>query len=174
MRGVRASRGKHGPTRLSSYLAVHTTNMDQVIRGGFVSSDDLVVSASSGFILIEGTISCAGGIVIDVSKRIEILEGEGASARVQTASYSYNVHIQGIGNIFRYDSPDPVGETAGAPAHHLEHHVHRYDVLRGDKRGTIECIYEEDRVPTLREVIDEAADWFYAHAEALLKLREDR
>ena len=45
-----------------------------------------------------------------------------------------------------------------------------YEVLKGDTRGTIECIYDIERVPTLREVIDEAADWFYLHADEILRL----
>jgi hypothetical protein len=154
------SPGKHGPNRLGSYLVVHDTHMDQVVRGGFVSSHDLVVSFSGeSSISIEGTIVCAGGIVIDVRKTIGVLEGRGPGALVQTRTYSYNVRILGTGNVFRYDSPDPGGEFDDAPAHHTEHHVHRYDVFSGDRRGTVECIYDIEQVPTLREVIDAAADW---------------
>ena len=145
--------------------------MDQVVRGGFVSAHDLRVSGfGEGYLHIDGVIHCAGGIVIDVNKRLELLEGEGASTLVQTDSYRYHVRLPGQGSIFRYDSPHPIPENGVAPPHHLEHHVHRFDVLAGDKRGTIECIYDVERVPTLREVIDEAADWFYANTEAILRL----
>ncbi|HKP75072.1 MAG TPA: DUF6516 family protein [Longimicrobiaceae bacterium] len=142
--------------------------MDQVVRGAFVTSHDLRVSSGGNYLTIEGDIHCAGGIVIEVNKRLEILAGEGAAATVQTAGYRYHVRLPGKGTIFRYDSPHPAAAGVELPAHHPEHHVHRYDVLSGDVRGTIEIIYDIERVPTLREVIDEAAEWFYRHAEAIL------
>jgi len=109
--------------------------MDQVVRGAFVTSHDLRVSSIGNYLTIEGDVHCTGGIVIEVNKRLEILAGEGAGATVQTTSYRYHVRLPGRGTIFRYDSPHPL--PAGMD-HHAEHHVHRYDVLNDDVRGTIE------------------------------------
>lgn len=74
--------------------------------------------------------------------------------------YRYNVYISGLGNSFRYDSPDLIPK-AGAPEHHKHHHVHRFDVLgKGKGSKSLEMIPPE-RVPTLRQVLHEAEHWYY-------------
>lgn len=153
------SPGKHGPNRLASYSEIHQTQIEQVLRGGFVASEDLSFESIPGAIIVSGRIRCLGGIYIDVRKRLALITNEGANSTVQTSAYSYNVAVEGIGNIFRYDSAHA--------DHNQEHHVHRYDVLNGDREGEVELIYDEERVPTLREVIDEAEAWYYAHYDGL-------
>ncbi len=142
------SPGKHGPNRLASYIETHNTHMQQVLRGGFVLSEDLGFDPLEGFLILSGRIKCEGGIYISVWKRIALLSNAGASSAVQTAAYSYNVAVAGMGNVFRYDSPHP--------DHNRDHHVHRFDVLNGDKDGKVEFIFNEENIPTLREVIEEA------------------
>ena len=155
-------RGKHSPNRLGPYLEIHTTIMQQFLRGGFVSSEDLsVLDVGDGVILIEGRIQCAGDIYIDVSKRLEILSGEGPQAFVQTVDYSYNVVLGGIGNVFRYDAPHP--------DHNQFHHVHRYDLLDGDMHGRVERVEPQDDWPTLGEVISEAERWFYENVDEIMR-----
>lgn len=154
-------RGRHGPNRLSNYVAVHDNVMQQFLRGGFVVSEDLAFTAVEGALELEGRVQCTAGIHIDVRKRIAVLEGAGAGALVRTVAYSYNAAVQGLGNILRYDSPHP--------DHNREHHVHRYDVLNGDRAGTVDFIYDEDDVPTLGEVLTEVESWFYQNSEALLR-----
>ena len=112
----------------------------------------------NGEIAIEGELECVGEFAIDVLKTLRILSGSGPTARVQTDSYSYNASLRGIGNVFRYDSPHP---------HYPHHHVHRYDVLNGDTRGTVTAIEEEENRPTLGQVIDELRDWYYDHFDAV-------
>ncbi len=51
--------------------------------------------------------------------------------------------------------------------HHKSHHVHRYDVLHGDIKGAMELIHDEDKVPLLADVIDEAEEWYFGHIEEL-------
>jgi len=147
--------GKHGPNRWDRYVAIHDTIMDGYIRKGVVISHDLKWTRLDDNILLEGRIHCPGGIYIDVTKRIKILEGEGDGAIVQTVAYNYNVTLDEKGNVFRYDSPHH--------DHFKEHHVHRFDVLNGDTLGSVDFLEEEDQRPTLGEVIKEAANWYYAN-----------
>lgn len=153
------SPGKHGPNRLASYVEVHETQMQQVLRNGFVLSEDLSFEPLPGAVLLSGRIQCQGGIYIDVSKQIELLTNEGASSTVQTKAYRYNVALAGRSNIFRYDSAHP--------DHNQEDHVHRYDIISGKQVEPAEMIYDRERVPTLREVIDEAEEWYYEHQDQL-------
>jgi hypothetical protein len=37
------SPGKHGPNRLQGYIATHQTIMNQLLQGGFVASEDLLL-----------------------------------------------------------------------------------------------------------------------------------
>jgi hypothetical protein len=134
--------------------------MDQLIRSGFALSDELLLDSDGmGGLFITGRIPCLGGIYIDVRKHVVCIGGEGGERLVQTAEYSYNVVLQGRGNIFRYDSPHI--------DHNREHHVHRYNVLNGDTDGAIEWIYDEEKRPTLQEVVLEAEEWYYAHRDRL-------
>jgi hypothetical protein len=134
--------------------------MQQLLRGAFVTSEDLVLEPDgSGGYFIEGCIHCLGGIYIDVSKHVAKIGGEGGDPLVQTIGYRYNVALRGRGNIFRYDCPHR--------DHNQDHHLHQYDVLNGDQDGTLEFIYSEDDVPTLQEVILKAEDWYHANHERL-------
>lgn len=87
------------------------------------------------------------------------MDDGGADALIQTAFYSNNVALEGVGNLFRYDSPHE--------DHRPEHHVYRYDVLAGDHDGGVEAIPDESQRPTLGEVVQEAADWYYDHVDEL-------
>ena len=151
--------GKHGPNRLSSYVEIHDTVMMHLHRAGFVLSNDLVFTPLHNSILLEGKVECLGGLVVDVRKILNILGGEGAEALVQTAHYSYNVSLRGVGNVFRYDGPHVT--------HNRQHHVHRYDVLSGDHDGVVHFFESHEDVPTLGEVIDEAVNWYFQHFEEL-------
>lgn len=156
------SRHRHSATRLSTYLNVHQNRLEQLLRGGFlISADDLQIEAGDGCILIEGLLHCQGGIIVDVSKRIVFLEDE-EDPLVQTVDYSYCVTLRNVGVICRYDSPHK--------DHQQDHHVHRYDVLDGDRDGKVEPIYEEDERPLLAEVVEEAAEWFFKN---LARLQRD-
>ena len=49
-----------------------------------------------------------GGINIDVKKRLNVLEGEGANALIQTVYYKYNAAFSNQGTIFSSSRPSPV------------------------------------------------------------------
>ena len=136
--------------------------MEQWLHNGFVLADNLVFIAIGNLIYLNGTIDCLGGIRLQVEKEIAILEESGSEALVQTASYSYHAYLPSVGNILRYDSPHAT--------HNQEHHVHRYDVLHGDKKGELTFLLSEDERPTLGEVIKEEEQWYYDNYDALMTL----
>lgn len=134
--------------------------MQRFLRGGFVRSENLsFTDLGDGFIELEGVIECAGNIYLDVYKRIQILEGDGPNALVQTIDYSYNAFLSGIGNILRYDSPHP--------DHYKQHHVHRFDVAT-KREIAVDFIQNEDDRPTLGEIIIEVENWYFENVDWLL------
>lgn len=151
--------GKHAPTRFSQYIKAHDNVLGQFVREGFVAEDHgLEFEAVPGGLLLEGRLECEGGIRIDVTKLVAYVI-EDTDPLVETRRYRYHVTLRGAGNVFRYDSPH---ET-----HNREHHVHRYDLLDGDRRGEVTFLHDEEEVPTLGEVIEEARQWYWANLEDL-------
>lgn len=135
--------------------------MQRFLRAGFVRSENLSFSdLGDGFIEMDGVIECSSNIYIEVYKRLQILEGDGARAIVQAVDYSYNASIRGVGNIFRYDSPHP--------DHNREHHVHRFDVFARQELKPPRFLPEEEQRPTLGEVIAEVETWYYENIDELL------
>ena len=146
----------HGANKLTDYIQIHETVMRQFIADGFVIRDGTGVSGyGTGLFLFDGTIECQGGIVLEVRKVLKRVDGHGAATRVQTIEYSYNGLLTGRGCILRYDGPHL--------PHRLIHHVHRYDVLNGDKEGII----ERSEWPHLGEVIEELRAWYYDNFDTL-------
>ena len=136
--------------------------MEQFLREDFVLSENLSFEdLGDGFLILEGRIECVGNIYIDVFKRIEILEGDGANALVQTIDYSYNAVVRGIGNILRYDSPHP--------DHNHEHHRHYFDVFNREEILPPTFIADEHQRPTLGEVIEEVRGWYFDNLDELTK-----
>ncbi len=168
---------KHGPNRLDRYWAIHETVMQTFRDRGFVLEDDLQLDANGdGRFLITGRIICEGGLYITVTKVLRILSGDGPTSEVQTEAYSYNAVLGGVDNVFRYDSPhisqqDQQGHER--PDHHQIHHKHTYDVL-GDKSQLPIAEVSAADWPTLGEVIEELADWYYANFEAVEAARARR
>lgn len=157
-------RGKHGPNRFSSYVQIHETVMEKFLRAGFVRSENLSFSdLGNGLIELAGTIECAGDIYITVKKLIQVVEGDGPNALVQTTDYGYNAVLRGVGNILRYDSPH---ET-----HNREHHVHRFDPVGKELPESPFFLPDEEDRPTLGEFIAEVEAWYYENADESLRLK---
>jgi hypothetical protein len=58
-----ASHSRHGPNRLSNYFETHETILQQFVSRSFVVSNELEVSAfGNGYLVIEGSLKCAGEI----------------------------------------------------------------------------------------------------------------
>jgi hypothetical protein len=132
--------------------------MQKLLLEGFVLEEDLrFVALGNRQILLIGTVTCHGNILIEVEKRLAVLSGDGPRALVQTEAYRYNAHAVGLGNIMRYENSD----------HRKYDHAHHYDVFSGDKEGTFRRIEEKNDVPTLADFINEVRDWYEANAERL-------
>ncbi|MGQ0764771.1 MAG: hypothetical protein ACT4OZ_03800 [Gemmatimonadota bacterium] len=151
-----AAKDPHGPNKYTNYFDVHERVMRGFVDGGFVLDDGLTaIPLGNGNISMEGTIECIGGIIITVEKLLVVTPAESGEWWIQSATYSYNASIRGIGSIFRYDAPHP--------DHNRFKHVHRFDVLSGDDEGTVEVCDQ----PTLGAVLAEAEKWYWDHRERL-------
>jgi hypothetical protein len=136
-------------------------------RGGFVGDDTLSVEPrAEGEIVLAGEIACLGRIVVDVFKVLEVLEGEGADAMVQTLFYSYNVFLRGGNNILRYDNLHPRKD------HPDDHHKHTYSWKTGEQLPGSPVWIGAEKWPTLGEVLREVQSWYYEHREQLERAEE--
>lgn len=134
--------------------------MQQFVSRGFVLSNELSFwPYGEGSVLITGAIRCVGGIVVSVFKVLSVVGGDSRNPLVQTTAYSYNAYLEGIGNLVRYDSPH-------SAEHRPVHHVHRYDVLRGDLEGTVVEV-AEDAWPTIGDLLTELQDFYYDNFNTL-------
>jgi hypothetical protein len=134
--------------------------MQRFLRAGFVRSENLsFTDLGDAFVELDGVIECSGNININVYKRIQIIEGDGPNALVQTVDYSYHAYVANVGNILRYDSPHL--------DHYQEHHVHRFDTASKQETSVDFIENEEDR-PTLGEIISEVENWYYDNVDWIL------
>lgn len=148
---------RHGPTRLRSHLNSHESHMEGFRVGGFVGADKLEIEIAPHEVTMEGEIACLGNIVVNVLKTLEVLEGEGPDATVQTVAYAYNVSIRNRFNIFRYDN---LHLTKGHPD---PHHKDVYDWRTGEQLPESPKWVGAEHWPTLADVIREAQRWHGDH-----------
>lgn len=131
--------------------------MQNLCDEGFVVEDGCDFTFRPSAILLNGRITCLGGIEIDVFKRLEIVDGAGPTARVQRRSYNY--HAQLVGGecpIMRYDWP----------GHRPYHHKHEFDHF-GTWGLTRIVPLDEDKTPTLAEMIREVCDWYWVNKDRI-------
>src|SRR5271155_1090797 len=87
------------------------------LHNEFLDTDVLCINYGSEMININIKLLCRGGIIVDVVKKLQILQPS-HEAKVFTKYYSYNASVQGFGSILRFDNA----------RHHLchsdEHHRH--------------------------------------------------
>lgn len=140
--------------------------MQQYRDAGFILKDNLTFDDfGNGIITLTGRIECLYGLYIDVTKTLQIVDGTGHNARVQTVSYSYDAAVPKVGNVFRYDSPHP--------DHHQNHHVHRFEIITGGVEGVV-TFHGIEGWPTLGEVIGELRDWAASNADWLTAQQQRR
>jgi hypothetical protein len=95
-----------------------------------VGDDTIGLYAYENDLLMQGEIACIGMIVVGVWKLLEYTHDAGCDAKMQTVSYSYNVSIRGMNNVFRYDNQHAEWLY---PRHQDEHHRHAFDWQTGDE-----------------------------------------
>lgn len=155
---------RHGPNRFKNYRETHETVMNQFMGRDFVGSETLTFNPVPRAFLLEGEIACLGEIVVTVEKYIEILEGQGDNATVQTIWYSYNASVSNRGNILRYDNQD---YDYLRPGHLDEHHKHIFDWHSGDEGAGSPIWVGKQNWPTLGDVLQELQDWYWHHRAEL-------
>jgi hypothetical protein len=157
-------RDRFSPRRLRRYLREVDEAIEQAARSRFYISHDLRYSTEPGVIVLAGTIFCEGGIRIEVTERLRVLRESTWLRRknnplVELLSYENNAVLLNRGTIFRYNSPHE--------DHNHFHHVHRVDVL-GTGQKTLSSVGEAD-VPSLRQLVNEAEEWYWAHVGSGLR-----
>jgi len=157
-------RDRFAPRRLRRYLREVDEAVEQAARSRFYVSHDLRYRTEPEVIVLAGTIECEGGIRIEVMERLRVLRESTWLRRknnplVELTAYENNAVLLNSGTIFRYNSPHE--------DHNQFHHVHRIDVL-GTGEKTVVPIHEAD-VPTLRQLVNEAEEWYWAHTASGLR-----
>jgi hypothetical protein len=154
--------GKHGPNRLANYLNVHYAWIQALLDEGFLVEDCSGFSVLPSGVLLSGTLVCLDGITLELEKEIAILKGSGMRATVQTRRFRYHAWIRGVHNILRYES---------AHEHRPHAHKHLYDTFGTGLEREVIALAEEDRIPTLGEVVRELQAWHEANAARIGELR---
>jgi hypothetical protein len=128
------------------------------LRSGFLlSGGELEFDPRFEIVGMKTDLLCEGGIRIQVEEhhRFVRMGWLGPRDAAELIYYRYNVVLNNVGTIFRYNSPHE--------DHRQFHHVHRIDVL-GSGAETVLPLKERE-VPTLREVLQESERWHYDHLD---------
>lgn len=149
---------RHKPNLFGSYREIHETVISQFKYRDFISDDSLEFQPLYQGFCLSGEIACLGKILITVEKFLEILDGFGDNATVQTRWYAYNVSVQGYGNIFRYDNQHAY------PGHQDSHHKHIFDWRSGVEEIGSPFWVGENGWLTLGEVIQETEEWYWQNS----------
>jgi len=153
-------RDRHRPAKLRAYLDTHEGYLAGVRKRGFVGEDSLSIRPVPGSLLMEGEISCLGGIVVSVSKRLELKDDDAVNPMVLTVSYAYNARVAGHGDIVRDDNADH-------HSHSDPHHRHTFDWRTNEElEGSPEWV-GADGWRTLGQFIDEIEEWYWDHRDEL-------
>jgi hypothetical protein len=146
---------KHAPCRPEQILETQLAQIDRLRAEGFVLFPELSVHTLEKIVIVGGYVRCEGGLYLQVHQHIVPVARTAHSELAVVGEYSYKGVLQGRGTIFRYDSPHA--------DHNREHHVHEYDVLAGDKSGTVRFLYSDDEIPTLPEALRLLQRWYFEH-----------
>lgn len=128
------------------------------MRENFVDRDTTSLIDLKQRLFFAGEIGCKGHIVIEVTKELEYLDPPGVTdPLVQTRWYSYNVSVQGVGNVFRYDNQHV------HPGHGDAHHKHLFDWRSNNELPESPIWIGAENWPVLGQVIEEARQWHAEH-----------
>jgi len=152
---LKSTLGKHSPARFNTYFKTHNNWMRGLKEEGFVLSDTLETVAIKGtpYMEMSGDIFLQGNLKMHVHKTLRASKVAGV-VYVETIKYAYNLSLQKVGNIFRYDN------AHAHYGHFFKDHKHEYEPP-GVRKSLIE-IRRKDEVPTLGEALNESRlflDW---------------
>ena len=153
---------RHRPNRFGKYEQIHSSYLDSFVAEGFVGCHNLAFIDYDPYeISLKGEVACLGHLLITVDKTLEILEGTGETALVQTVVYDYNVSVRGHGNVLRYDNCHP------RTGHPDDHHKHEFDWrLNEQGEGRVIWVGAANWL-TLNQVIMEVKDWYQHNKKEL-------
>lgn len=151
----------HAPNRLRNYERIHETCLEHFRSRSFIDVDTLCFEAGDGVITIEGEIACRGGIVIRVSKDLQILDKSLDDPLVQTVLYKYNASVRGHRTFLRWDN---CHVHAG---HADEHHRHESDWRTEENMPGSPFWHGVDGWGTLTNFIEQVEEWYWRHREEL-------
>jgi hypothetical protein len=156
-------KSKHAPNRLRAYIEIHDSFISQYVDKRFIGFNTLRFIDSPDKVFVRGHLGCSGNIVIAVEKKLVFVDRDHRDDLVQTQWYAYNVFVQNVGNVFRYDNQDK--DFAFRKGHKDPHHKHLFD-WRTNKE--LQAVWVGvDGWPTLGEVIEEAHQWYWDNHSAL-------
>lgn len=136
--------------------------MEQMRRREFVGADTLrLQDIGSGILAMTGEIGCQGRIVVKVEKYLQVFEGEGLDANVQTFEYKYNAFVRGRNNILRYDNAHSYAGHGDA------HHKHLFNWKTGEQLPGFPEWVGVHRWPTLGEVLEAVYQWYWRNSDDL-------
>lgn len=156
---------RHGPNRFSSYREIHETVIRQFIDREFIGSETLEFKSLLGSIRLKGEIACRGEILIVVDKMLDIIEWVDDDSLIQTKWYSYNVSVQGRGNLLRYDNQDV--DYGFRDGHQDEHHKHTFDWQLNREFIQSPTWIGHAHWPTLGDVLFEVEHWYFENLSLL-------
>jgi len=160
---------KHAPNFLSAHITIIGSVVKRWESAGFICGDALYFAPCERGYVCAGFLTCAGGIVIRVEKRLEVQGGQARDPIVQTLDYSYNVSVQGLGVVFRYDNAHgpPPDYPKDDPKQQREtwHHRHQMPYPPGAPGDGV--IAWDVEWPHLSDVIEEAHEWLQQHGADL-------
>jgi hypothetical protein len=128
--------------------------MTRARRSRFYVSGGLELESEPDWIVLTGTVLCAGGIRIQAAERLRIVRESPWFRRkgnplLELQFYANNAVLSSSGPIFRYNSPHV--------DHNQFHHVHRYDVF-GDVLGPGEQMMPPRAATRMRSANTAAGD----------------
>lgn len=135
---------RHGWNTLENYVHVHQSALEQhdfVIedRTEFVRYTD---AGRGAVVHLTGEIVCAGGVIIEVDKYLDVRQSSRGVDEVRGYLYRYHGYVRGGPNLLRYDNSHAEDEF----------HRHQYDVGTG---GQTQTILARENLPTLIQVVSE-------------------
>lgn len=155
---------KHRPQRTNGYLNVHWSTIESFVDTGFVTDSTVAfVPLGRNLAFLAGEIGCCGKLVLTVFKRLGYVDEdpEHHNPLIQCRHYAYNLHLEGGGNIFRYDNQHVHG------SHPDEHHCHHFAWPSFEELPNSPVWVGADGWPHIGTILEDARRWHENHNTVL-------